>query len=79
MAGTKKISELPVAAALTGAELVPVVQGGKTVRSTADAIKTFNVGQIDAEVSTLDIRVTNLESNVAAVLSRATLPAAQTS
>lgn len=67
MAGTKKISELPPAGVLTGAELVPVVQNGKTVRSTANAIKTFNVSQIDAEVSTLDVRVSNLETNVAAV------------
>lgn len=35
---TKKISELAASAALTGTELVPVVQGGSTVRTTTQAI-----------------------------------------
>jgi hypothetical protein len=35
MADTVKISELPLATALTGAEFVPIVQGGETVRATA--------------------------------------------
>lgn len=36
--GSKKISELAAAAALTGAELVPIVQGAVTVRTTATAL-----------------------------------------
>jgi hypothetical protein len=35
MADTVKISELPLATALTGAEFVPIVQNGETVRATA--------------------------------------------
>jgi hypothetical protein len=35
MADTVKISELPLATALTGAEFVPIVQDGETVRATA--------------------------------------------
>jgi hypothetical protein len=35
MAETVKISALPLATALTGAEFVPIVQGGETVRATA--------------------------------------------
>lgn len=43
MADTK-ISELDAAAALTGAEIVPVVQGGDTVRTTAQAIADLGGG-----------------------------------
>ena len=39
-----KISELPAAAALTGTELVPAVQGGDTVRTTAQAIADLAAG-----------------------------------
>lgn len=35
----QKISAMPNAAALTGAELVPMVQGGANVKTTLDAIK----------------------------------------
>lgn len=35
----KKISELDAAAALVGDELVPIVQGGETVRTTTAAIR----------------------------------------
>jgi len=35
----KKISELPAAGAITGSELVPIVQSGGTVQSTVDAVK----------------------------------------
>lgn len=38
---SKKISELDAAVALTGAEQVPVVQDGDTVRATLDDIKAF--------------------------------------
>ena len=37
----KKISELDPASALTGAEQVPVVQAGETVRTTVDLIKEY--------------------------------------
>ncbi len=37
----KKISELSAASALTGTELAPIVQGGSTVKATANQIKTF--------------------------------------
>lgn len=37
-----KISAFPPAATLTGAELVPIVQDGGTVRTTASAFKTTN-------------------------------------
>jgi hypothetical protein len=39
-----KVSELPVAAALVGTELVPIVQGGATVRATAQAIADLGGG-----------------------------------
>lgn len=39
-----KISELPAAAALTGAELVPVVQGGATVQATVQDIADLGAG-----------------------------------
>ena len=39
-----KISALPNAAALTGAEQVPVVQGGATVKTTAQAIANLGGG-----------------------------------
>lgn len=38
MADNKKISELAAAGTITGAELVPMVQGGVTVKGTADDI-----------------------------------------
>ena len=37
----KKISELTSASALTGAELVPIVQSGTNKKATANQIKTF--------------------------------------
>lgn len=37
----KKISELPNSGAITGAEEVPVVQSGSTVKTTINTIKTF--------------------------------------
>jgi hypothetical protein len=39
-----KISELAAAAALTGAELVPIVQGGATVQTTAQDIADLGAG-----------------------------------
>lgn len=43
-----KISELPAASALTGAELVPIVQGGVTKRTTAAAVGAANGNGITA-------------------------------
>lgn len=43
MAGVK-ISNLPAGGAITGPELVPVVQGGTTVRTTASAIVSGGLG-----------------------------------
>ena len=40
----EKISELTAAGALTGAELVPVVQGGETVQTTAQDIADLGGG-----------------------------------
>jgi hypothetical protein len=49
----KRISELDVAAALDGTELVPIVQGGETVRTTLDAVATF-AGDVDGPASSTD-------------------------
>lgn len=40
----QKISAMPSAATLTGAELVPLVQSGANVKATLSTIKTFNYG-----------------------------------
>lgn len=39
-----KLSQLPAANALTGDEILPVVQGGQTRRSTAAAIADLRLG-----------------------------------
>lgn len=57
MATPKKISELTTAGALTGAELVPVVQNGGTLQTTTDALKIFSLGTVEYQVSTLNLRV----------------------
>lgn len=44
----KKISELTAAAALVGDEIVPVVQGGQTVRSTSQALADLGAGGVSA-------------------------------
>lgn len=41
MANRKKISELPIAAALDGSEVVPVVQAGLTSRTLLSAITNY--------------------------------------
>ena len=46
MADTK-ISAMPAASALTGAELVPVIQGGVNVRTTVQDISDFNASYIE--------------------------------
>lgn len=45
----KKISALPVAAALTGAELVPIVQSGQTVQTTMNAVVAYFVSTAHLE------------------------------
>jgi hypothetical protein len=46
-----KISALPAASALTGTELVPVVQGGATVQTTPTALRAFcGVGKFTANI-----------------------------
>jgi hypothetical protein len=51
MADTK-ISELPEAATLTGVEAVPIVQGGETVRTTAQAVADLGAGTNGADGKT---------------------------
>jgi hypothetical protein len=57
MATPKKISELTTAGALTGAELVPVVQNGGTLQTTTADLKIFSLGTVEYQVSTLNLRV----------------------
>ena len=53
----KKISQLPPAAPLTGAELVPIVQAGGTVQTTVNQIladasaNAFTVSGLFAEIA----------------------------
>ncbi len=79
MASARKISELPPAQSLTGSELVPIVQNGGTLRTTVSALAAIaggslaqtvsvlanDVAGLEADVSTLDVRV-NAVSVVAA-------------
>lgn len=44
IAGAKKISELPSAGALTGAELIETVQSGANVKTTTQAIANLSGG-----------------------------------
>lgn len=46
-----KISELPAAATLTGAEIVPVVQSGTTVRTTNDLLSTFMMSTFEGRAN----------------------------
>lgn len=52
MADTK-ISQLPAAAALTGDELLPVVQGGATLRATARAMQRVPINDQTGTAYTL--------------------------
>jgi polygalacturonase len=67
MAVSKKISDLEPATTLTGVELVPIVQGDQTVRTTVNDFAIYATTQVDADVSALEVRVSSLETNVAAV------------
>jgi hypothetical protein len=51
-----KISELPAASALTGAELVPIVQGGATKRTTTQDIANLAGGAV---IAPSDLDITN--------------------
>jgi len=57
VATATKISQLTTAGPLTGAELVPVVQNSGTLQTTVSALKVFSLGNVVAEVSSLDARV----------------------
>lgn len=46
LANSKKISELPAAAAITGAELIEIVQGGVNVKTTAADIGSGGAGTV---------------------------------
>ncbi len=69
MADPIEISALPAATALTGTELVPVVQGGVTSQSTADAVSTLVQGDIpDVEADALsDITVDTSDPDVVVI------------
>lgn len=49
---TIKISALPAAAALDGTELVPVVQGSVSVRTTVDAIAASGIAKVNPQTGT---------------------------
>ena len=57
MADTK-ISAMTAASALTGAELVPLVQGGVNVRSTVQDISDFNASYIEATQTVGNVNLT---------------------
>lgn len=46
------ISSLPIAVSLDGSEIVPIVQGGTTKRTTIGAISTFPVSDVSFVVAT---------------------------
>jgi hypothetical protein len=48
MATEQKISELPAAAALSGADVIVVNQSGVTEQSTINAVKTFVLTSLGA-------------------------------
>lgn len=64
-----KISQLTTATPLTGAELVPIVQGGGTVQSTVSAIAALGTGaaaivEIQASLSALQVQVNSVSAAV---------------
>lgn len=66
MGGGTKVSNLSAAAALDGTELVPVVQGGVTVRTTVSDIRTIDI------VKHLSAQVTSTSTTPASVAGLAT-------
>ena len=49
----EKISNLPAAAALTGVELIPIVQGGQTVQTTMNAVVAYFVSTAHLETHSI--------------------------
>ena len=65
---SKKISELGTATTITGAELVPVVQSGITVQTTATKIKGYKVyAALFTQVGTDAPTVTVLENTIGTI------------
>jgi hypothetical protein len=65
---SKKISELGAATAITGAELVPVVQSGVTVQTTISKLKTYKVyTALFTQVGTDAPTVTVLENSIGTI------------
>lgn len=64
----EKISELEAAAALDGTELVPVVQGGETVKTTTQDIADLGGGGAGYLVYTALLTQTGTDAPVATVL-----------
>ena len=65
---SKKISELGTATAITGAELVPVVQSGITVQTTISKLKTYKVyAALFTQVGTSAPTVTVLENSIGTI------------
>jgi len=62
-----KISELPAASALTGAEIIPLVQGSTTVRTTASALLA-SAPAVEATVSNDVLKVSNTGSGIDSTL-----------
>lgn len=61
-----KISQLPAATALTGAELIPAVQSSATVQTTVGAFKTYLFNNPVVLASTLEVTgATTLDSTLA--------------
>ena len=65
---SKKISELGTATAITGAELVPIVQSGVTVQTTISKLKTYKVyTALFTQVGTSAPTVTVLENSIGTI------------
>src|SRR5262245_45181272 len=59
----KKISELTAASALTGDEIVPVVQSGVTKRTTVDDLKDFATSGLGPEPTSLSDSISRITPN----------------
>lgn len=59
-----KISELPAAASLTGAELVPLVQAGATVQTTVEALASLGgAGEVMVASGTMQLADAVVKTN----------------
>lgn len=72
---SEKISAMPTASALTGSELVPVVQAGDNKRTTAQAIADLSGGGLGYLVYTALMNQTGVNDPVATVLGTNTIGA----